>query len=110
MYHRTNQLSGGQEQRVAVARALYQQPDILLADEPVSSVDPARAESIIKLLVGIARRKKLTLGVSLHDPELVRAHFDRVVGLRGGQIFFDKEVTEVTDNDLSVLYELESNG
>jgi phosphonate transport system ATP-binding protein len=110
MYHSTATLSGGQAQRVAVARALYQQPDILLADEPVSSVDPARAQSIIKLLVGIARQENLTLGVSLHNPDLVRAHFDRVVGLRGGQVFFDKEVTEVTDLDLARLYELEQSG
>jgi len=110
MYHRTNNLSGGQAQRVAVARALYQQPNILLADEPVSSVDPARAESIISLLVGIARRENLTLCVSLHDPALVRSHFDRVVGLRDGRILFDKDVAAVTDDDLSRLYELEERG
>lgn len=110
MYHRVDQLSGGQAQRVAVARALYQQPSILLADEPVSSVDPERARSIIKLLVGIARQENLTLGVSLHDPDLVRAHFDRAIGLRRGQIFFDKPAAEVTDGDLALLYELEAFG
>ncbi len=104
MYERVDRLSGGQAQRVAVARALFQRPDMLLADEPVASVDPGRARAVLHLLTELARERGLTLAVSLHDPLLVREFFPRVVGLSDGRIVFDRPVEAVTAADLEDLY------
>jgi phosphonate transport system ATP-binding protein len=108
MYQRTDRLSGGQAQRVAVARALFQRPGLLAADEPVASVDPARARSVIELLVRLSAEDGLTLCVSLHDPGLVRAFFPRVVGLRDGRIRFDLPAEAVDDATLTDLYRLDA--
>ena len=89
LYERVDRLSGGQRQRVAIARALFQKPEILLADEPVSSVDPARARSVLELLTELASERRLTLCVSLHNLELAREFFPRLVGMREGRITFD---------------------
>ncbi len=89
LYQRTDTLSGGQQQRVAIARALYQEPTALLADEPVASVDPARAHDLVGLLTRLAREEGLTLVASLHDPALAREFFPRVIGLRRGVVVFD---------------------
>jgi len=107
LYQRTDSLSGGQRQRVALARALYQEPRALLADEPVSAVDPARARSMVALLAGISRERGLTLVVSLHDIELAREFFPRLVGLRAGHVLFDRPASEVGDSELASLYTLE---
>jgi phosphonate transport system ATP-binding protein len=104
---RAGRLSGGEQQRVAIARVLVQDPAVLLADEPVASLDPARAREITELLVGIARQSGKTLVASIHAVELARAHFDRVVGLRNGLIQFDQPTTLVTDAMLAELYELQ---
>jgi phosphonate transport system ATP-binding protein len=82
-------LSGGQQQRLAIARALMNKPDVILADEPVASLDPALAESITSLLVNIATESKRTLIVSLHAVDLARSFFQRIVALRDGQLAFD---------------------
>jgi phosphonate transport system ATP-binding protein len=108
MYERVDKLSGGQAQRVAIARALFQRPAILLADEPVSSVDPARADALLDMLVTISAEEGLALGVSVHDPELVRRHFGRVVGLRKGKVAFDAAVAGLGEDRLTELYRLES--
>lgn len=110
MYQRTDRISGGQAQRVAVARALFQRPGLLAADEPVASVDPARARSVVELLVRLCSEDGLTLCVSLHDPGLVRAFFPRVVGLRDGRLRFDLPAEAVDDGMLSDLYRLEAPG
>ena len=104
LYERTDRLSGGEQQRVAVARALFQQPHALLADEPVASVDPARARATLELLTEPARETGLTLCVSLHDLELARALFPRLVGLRDGRVAFDRPTSEVADAELVELY------
>ena len=108
MFQRTDRLSGGQAQRVAVARALFQRPRILLADEPVASVDPARARATLELLTDLCREEGLTLCVSLHDPELVREFFPRVVGLKNGGVVMDVAAADLDDHRLAALYELES--
>jgi phosphonate transport system ATP-binding protein len=107
LYQRTDKLSGGQQQRVAVARALYQQPDVLLADEPVSSVDPARARSLVQLLDGIAQEGGLTLVMSLHNLELARAYFPRLVGMRAGKVVFDLPAEDIHDAQFESLYALD---
>jgi phosphonate transport system ATP-binding protein len=107
LFERTDSLSGGERQRVAVARALYQQPAALLADEPVASVDPARARAMIALLSGLASERGLTLVVSLHDLALARAHFSRLVGLRSGRVVFDRPAAELGDADFEALYALD---
>ena len=106
LYERTDTLSGGQRQRVAIARALYQDPEALLADEPVSSVDPARARDTVALLAEISREEGLTLCVSLHNLDLARAFFPRLIGLRDGRIVFDRPTAELSDADFASLYEL----
>ncbi|MEE9391275.1 MAG: ATP-binding cassette domain-containing protein [Planctomycetota bacterium] len=109
IFERTDSLSGGQRQRVAIARGLYQQPRALLADEPVASVDPARARDTVELLTRIAREENLTLCMSLHNIELAREFFPRLVGIRRGQLAFDKANGEVSDQELSGLYQLDQN-
>lgn len=81
---RADQLSGGQRQRVAIARALHQRARILLADEPVASLDPATAEEVLRLLCDLARQDGLALLVSLHQPELARRFADRLLRLEDG--------------------------
>lgn len=103
IFHRVDHLSGGQQQRVAIARALYQRPEMILADEPVSSVDPERAKSLVELLIGLAREEGQTLVMSLHDIDLAKRYFDRVIGLREGQVVMDGAPDQI---DLKQLYDL----
>lgn len=107
VYEKTGNLSGGEQQRVALARLLVQNPDIVLADEPVSSLDPARAESILSLLVDLVKEGEQTLIVSLHSIEYLKKYFTRVVAIRNGEIFFDLPVDRVRDEDLGAVYDLE---
>jgi phosphonate transport system ATP-binding protein len=104
LWARTDELSGGQQQRVAIARVLLQDPDIILADEPVSSVDPARAAALVTLLRALAHEGRKTLLVNLHSVELALAHFPRVIGLREGRIRFDLAPAQVTPEILADLY------
>jgi phosphonate transport system ATP-binding protein len=103
---RTDRLSGGQQQRVAIARALWQRPEALLADEPVSSLDPARARAVLALLTRLSAEDGLTLVVSLHQLELAREFFPRLIGLRGGRVVFDRPPAEVGEAEFRALYEL----
>jgi len=107
LFQRADSLSGGQQQRVALARALYQQPTCLLADEPVASVDPARARSLIRLMVELAKEDGWTLVVSLHDLELAREFFPRVLGLRHGKVAYDGPPSELCREQVQELYHLE---
>jgi phosphonate transport system ATP-binding protein len=86
---RADTLSGGQAQRVAIARALCQGAAVVLADEPVSALDPAAADSVLALLADIAHRDGLTVVCVLHQPELARCYGDRIVGMIDGAIVFD---------------------
>ena len=98
--------AGGQQQRGARARALFQEPKARLADEPVSSVDPARARDTVKLLTELSKERGFTLGVSLHHLELAREFFPRLVGMRNGKVVFDGAPESLGEEDLEALYEL----
>lgn len=104
LYERTETLSGGQQQRVAIARLLVQDPEVVLADEPVSSVDPALAAGIVKLLLDLSETYRKTLLMNLHSVDLALAYFPRVIGLKEGTISFDLPASAVTDEHLTTLY------
>ncbi|WP_328770168.1 phosphonate ABC transporter ATP-binding protein [Streptomyces sp. NBC_00286] len=108
LHERTERLSGGERQRVAIARLLVQSPELVVADEPVSSLDPVRAAGILDLLGASPSTSSTvrTLVVSLHQPALAREHCTRVVGLREGRIVLDRPAAEVQDSALHDLYEL----
>lgn len=108
LYERTDTLSGGQRQRVAIARALYQRPSALLADEPVSSVDPARARDTLELLLALSRERGLTLMVSTHNIDLARELFPRLIGLRNGRVAFDADTSQVSSATISELYRFDA--
>lgn len=108
IFQRVDSLSGGERQRVAIARALYQGAKALLADEPFSALDPARARETIELLLGVARENEMTLVLSMHDIELAREYLPRLVGLRGGAVAFDRAASEVERSELESLYRLEA--
>ncbi len=100
-------LSGGQRQRVALARLLRQEPQLLLADEPLASLDPRLAEELLALLLEVGSAPRALL-LSLHRPELV-AGFDRVVGLRRGRLVFDQPAASLTTAQLQALYAEDGN-
>lgn len=103
---RVAELSGGEQQRVALARLLVQDPALVLADEPVASLDPARADDLLALLCEAARERGRTLVASLHTPDFARRHFDRIVGLRDGRVTFDLPPAAVTAEVLERVYRL----
>ncbi len=107
MYEKTSNLSGGEQQRVAMARLLLQKPEAILADEPVSSLDPARAEDVLSMLTSLAKEENQTLVTVLHSVEYARKYFDRIIGMREGKIHFDLPSKEVTGQMLSELYNLQ---
>lgn len=106
IFEYTGRLSGGERQRVAIARALFQRCRALLADEPVSSVDPARAQDTLELLLRICGEQGITLCASLHNLELARRYFPRLIGLRGGRVVFDRPSADIRTEELERLYEL----
>jgi phosphonate transport system ATP-binding protein len=101
---RADTLSGGQQQRVGIARALVQSPQVLLADEPVASLDPATAHSVLSLLHGICKNDGLTALVSLHQVNLAREFADRIVGLRSGEVLFDVPAPDLSPELQARLY------
>ncbi|GGR23153.1 phosphonate ABC transporter ATP-binding protein [Agromyces mediolanus] len=103
-------LSGGQQQRVAIARALMQRPKVILADEPVASLDPKLADSVLELLREIASEDGIPVLVSLHVLPLALAHSDRIVGLRRGEILVSGRTSQLDASALAPLYEDEEPG
>ncbi|MEU3271392.1 phosphonate ABC transporter ATP-binding protein [Saccharomonospora sp. NPDC006951] len=101
---RADQLSGGQKQRVGIARALAGEPEIILADEPVASLDPVTAEEILTLLSDINRSKGTTLVVSLHQLEYARTYGDRIVALLEGKLAIERRASELSTEDVSRIY------
>jgi phosphonate transport system ATP-binding protein len=102
---RADSLSGGQQQRVAIARMLMQKPEVVLADEPVASLDPAAGTAVMELLREIARERDLTVIAALHQLELARHYSDRLVGLRSGRLVLDHPTAEWRANAVAALYE-----
>jgi len=98
------ELSGGQQQRVAIARLIVQRPQVMLADEPVSQLDIRLGREIIELLVRVAARPGTTLLVNLHTLELLHGHFDRVIALRDGALFWQGTPRAITRELLRELY------
>jgi len=108
LFDRCDRLSGGELQRVGVARVLYQRPELLLADEPVSSLDPELADQTVGELNREAHGRGVTLVASLHAVDLALKWFPRIVGLRDGAAMFDAPPVRVTDRMLRELYRGES--
>jgi phosphonate transport system ATP-binding protein len=104
LFDRCDQLSGGQLQRVAVARTLYQAPALVLADEPVSALDNVTADTVLRELVAYGASSGATLVASLHAVDLALRWFPRVVGVRDGAVMFDLPAAEVTPDRLAALY------
>ena len=103
-HKRASELSGGQQQRVGVARALAQEPKLLLADEPVSSLDPLTADIVLGHFVSIVRKEKLAALINLHTVELARKYSDRMVGVREGRAVWEGKPGEATVEILKSIY------
>jgi phosphonate transport system ATP-binding protein len=101
---RADSLSGGQRQRVGIARAVMQRPQLLLADEPTSSLDPKTSVEIMELMRGLGRSQGIPVMVNMHDVELARRFADRIVGMSGGRIVFDGPPAALTDDHLKTIY------
>lgn len=107
LFDRCDRLSGGQLQRVGIARVLYQAPELTLADEPVSALDPALADEAVSQLIAQSEASGATLVASLHAVDLALKWFPRIVGMRSGELVFDRPAREVSRDMLFELYATE---
>ena len=103
-YQRADTLSGGQMQRVAIARTIMQQPQLLLADEPVASLDPESSAQVLELLLKVATEDKMTVIVTLHQVELALGWAHRIVGLRDGRVVLDQDARGLSQTDVMEVY------
>jgi phosphonate transport system ATP-binding protein len=106
---RAESLSGGQQQRVAIARTLVQNPRIILADEPVASLDPRNTMIVMDALRDLNRERGLTVLCNLHSLDLARGYCSRLIGMREGRVVFDGPPEDLTDAAVIDLYGLEAN-
>jgi phosphonate transport system ATP-binding protein len=106
-WSRVDKLSGGQQQRVGIARALAQRPKVILADEPVASLDPVASEEIMGLLREICDRDGITVVVNLHQVDLARRFADRIIGMNSGKIIFDGSPKHMTQSVMRTIYQRE---
>ena len=102
---RSDELSGGQQQRVSIARALVQRADIILADEPVASLDPVTTQTVLKDLERINKEEGKTVVVNIHSVELARQFSTRIIALRAGRLVFDGTPDELTEERLAEIYD-----
>jgi phosphonate transport system ATP-binding protein len=103
-YKRADELSGGQQQRVGIARAMMQEPEMILADEPVASLDPVLAHSIMQYLEKINQEDGVTVICSLHFLDLVHRYADRAIALNEGKLMFDGRPDEIDDDKFKEIY------
>lgn len=103
-FARVDQLSGGQQQRVALARTLAQNPQIILADEPVASLDPVTAKQVMDDFKRINREMNITVLINIHHVDLALQYADRVIGIQAGKIVFDGAAKDVTSDVLAAVY------
>lgn len=103
-YARADELSGGQQQRVAIARVLAQEAKIILADEPVASLDPLTTKQVMDDLKRINTESEITTIVNLHSIDLARQYATRIIGLRAGEVVFDGPLSEATDERFTEIY------
>ena len=103
-YKRADELSGGQQQRVGIARAMMQEPDMILADEPVASLDPVLAHSIMQYLEKINKEDGVMILCSLHFLDLVHRYADRAIALNEGKLMFDGHPKEIDDEKFKEIY------
>ena len=104
-YQRADTLSGGQMQRVAIARTLMQKPQLLLADEPVASLDPESSAQVLELLLKVATEDAMTVIVTLHQVELALGWAHRIVGLRDGRVVLDRDARGLSQADVMDVYQ-----
>ncbi len=107
LFERTASLSGGQQQRVAIARVLIQDPQVILADEPIASLDPENGREIMDLLQALAEQTAKTLITSIHAIQFARTHFQRVIGVRRGEVLFDRPAHDVSPAMIEALYRID---
>lgn len=103
-YTRADELSGGQQQRVAIARAMMQSPTVVLADEPIASLDPKTTKMVMDDLQHLNRDLGMTVVINLHSVPLAMAYASRIVGLRAGKLVYDKPIAEVNEHDFDGIY------
>ena len=101
---RADALSGGQRQRVGIGRALMQQPDLLLVDEPTASLDPKTSRQIMRIIVELAHERGTPTLLNIHDVRLAQSHADRIVGLTAGRIVFDGRPEDLNESVLTEIY------
>jgi phosphonate transport system ATP-binding protein len=107
---RAEALSGGQQQRVAIARALMQSPKVVLADEPIASLDPLNAKIVMDALKDINRREGITVITNLHTLDTARSYCERIVGMAGGRVVFDGSPEELTSEAVRAIYGTDAEG
>jgi len=103
-FQRADRLSGGQQQRVAIARVLAQEPDVLLADEPIASLDPRSASVVMSLLQEIHERKNIPVVINLHHLDFVKRYAKRVMGMSAGRVVFEGAASLLDEDTVAHIY------